>query len=66
MVKSHIADYEATAGKTREYQQSNNGTQAGDPTRGAKAIVDAVTGPNPPLHLLLGAIAHPTGEICKT
>jgi NAD(P)-dependent dehydrogenase (short-subunit alcohol dehydrogenase family) len=53
-----IADYEQTAGKTRDYQKQFDGTQAGDPVRGAKAIVDAVTSKNPPLHLLLGAIAH--------
>jgi NAD(P)-dependent dehydrogenase (short-subunit alcohol dehydrogenase family) len=53
-----IADYDQTAGKARDYQKQFDGTQAGDPVRGAKAIVDAVTGKNPPLHLLLGAIAH--------
>ena len=58
MVGAHIPDYDETAGKTRNYQQENNGSQAGDPAKGAKAIVDAVTGENPPLYLLLGAIAH--------
>ena len=57
-VKQHIPAYDDTAGKTRQYQQSNNGSQAGDPAAGARAIVDAVTGPNPPLHLLLGAMAY--------
>jgi len=58
MVKSHIPDYDETAGKTRSYQEENNGSQAGDPARAAKAIVDAVTGKNPPLHLLLGGLAY--------
>jgi NAD(P)-dependent dehydrogenase (short-subunit alcohol dehydrogenase family) len=58
MVKSHIPDYDETAGKTRAYQKENDGAQAGDPARGALAIVDAVTGKNPPLHLLLGAVAY--------
>jgi NAD(P)-dependent dehydrogenase (short-subunit alcohol dehydrogenase family) len=57
MTPSRFPEYEQTAGKTRAYQQQNNGRQAGDPERGAQAIVDAVTGPNPPLHLLLGAMA---------
>ena len=57
MTKSHLPEYDETAGKTRSYQKENNGTQAGDPARGAKAIIDAVTGANPPLHLLLGAVA---------
>lgn len=56
--EKRIADYEASAGKTREYQQTNNGSQAGDPAAGARAIVEAVTGANPPLHLLLGALAY--------
>jgi NAD(P)-dependent dehydrogenase (short-subunit alcohol dehydrogenase family) len=58
MVKSHLSDYDETAGKTRAYQKDNDGAQAGDPARGAKAIVDAVVGKNPPLHLLLGAVAY--------
>jgi len=58
MVEAHLPDYDATAGKTRTYQKENDGSQAGDPARGAKAIVDAVVGKNPPLHLLLGALAY--------
>jgi NAD(P)-dependent dehydrogenase (short-subunit alcohol dehydrogenase family) len=58
MVEAHLPDYDATAGKTRNYQKENDGSQAGDPARGAKAIVDAVVGKNPPLHLLLGALAY--------
>jgi len=58
MVESHIPDYETTAGKTRAYQRDNDGAQAGDPELAAKAIIDAVVGKNPPLHLLLGALAY--------
>jgi NAD(P)-dependent dehydrogenase (short-subunit alcohol dehydrogenase family) len=57
-VEARMSDYEQTAGKTRTYQQENDGAQAGDPARGAKAIVDAVVSKNPPLHLLLGAMAY--------
>jgi NAD(P)-dependent dehydrogenase (short-subunit alcohol dehydrogenase family) len=56
-VESRIADYDDTAGKTRSYQKENDGAQAGDPVRGALAIVDAVTSEHPPLRLLLGAVA---------
>jgi hypothetical protein len=58
MFQSTIPDYKQTAGKIRNYQKENNSAQAGDPARGAKAIIDAVTSKNPPLHLLLGALAY--------
>ena len=35
-----------------------NGDQPGDPVLAAKAIIQAVTSENPPLHLLLGALAY--------
>jgi NAD(P)-dependent dehydrogenase (short-subunit alcohol dehydrogenase family) len=57
-VENHLPDYDLTAGKTRTYQEENDGSQAGDPVRGAKAIMDAVVSKNPPLHLLLGAQAY--------
>ena len=57
IMKEQLPAYAQSAGKTREYQKANDGKQAGDPAAGARAIVDAVTGPNPPLHLLLGAMA---------
>ncbi|GAC1401598.1 MAG: hypothetical protein NVSMB59_23510 [Vulcanimicrobiaceae bacterium] len=43
------------ARRTQTYERS--GTQAGDPVRGAAAIVAAVTADEPPLHLVLGAPA---------
>lgn len=52
-----IADYETTVGKTREYFNTQAGKQAGDPRRGAEAIVEAVNSPEPPKHLLLGKAA---------
>ncbi|HEX4155759.1 MAG TPA: oxidoreductase [Acidobacteriaceae bacterium] len=55
--KGHIADYEPTAGKTREYFRTQSGKQPGDPQRAAEAIVAAVSDPHPPRHLLLGRIA---------
>lgn len=52
-----ISDYEPTAGKTREYFQTQSGKQPGDPQRAVEAVVAAVSDPNPPTHLLLGKIA---------
>jgi NAD(P)-dependent dehydrogenase (short-subunit alcohol dehydrogenase family) len=52
-----IADYVPTAGKAREYFETQNGKQAGDPQKAVEAIVAAVSAPKPPRHLLLGKIA---------
>lgn len=55
--KARMADYAQTAGKTREYFETQSGKQAGDPQRAVEAIVAAVESPEPPLHLLLGRLA---------
>ena len=55
--KKRISDYEPTAGKTREYFQTQSGKQPGDPQRAVEAVVAAVSDPNPPKHLLLGKLA---------
>ncbi|GAC1311325.1 MAG: oxidoreductase [Vulcanimicrobiaceae bacterium] len=52
-----IADYAATAGKRRAETRERSGSQAGDPVRGAEAVIAAVTAAEPPLHLVLGASA---------
>jgi NAD(P)-dependent dehydrogenase (short-subunit alcohol dehydrogenase family) len=52
-----IADYKDTAGKTRAYRDEFAGAQKGDPAKAIEAIINLVTTPNPPLHLLLGANA---------
>ncbi len=52
-----IEDYVETAGKRRESTRANSGKQAGDPVRGAEAVIAAVESPAPPLRLLLGAPA---------
>jgi len=52
-----IAAYEAVMGPMREYTASQNGAQAGDPAKAAKAIVDAVLAGSPTLRLPLGADA---------
>lgn len=55
--KAQIPDYAKTAGKTREYFQSQSGKQAGDPQKAVEAMVAAASSPQPPRHLLLGKLA---------
>jgi len=55
--KERISDYEPTAGKTREYFETQSGKQPGDPQRAVEAVVAAVSDPKPPKHLLLGKSA---------
>ena len=55
--KEQIADYAKTAGKTREYFQTQSGKQVGDPQKAVEAMVAAVESPKPPRHLLLGKLA---------
>jgi NAD(P)-dependent dehydrogenase (short-subunit alcohol dehydrogenase family) len=50
-------DYDQTVGEFNRMRQKTNGTQPGDPVRGARVIVDVVHGPQPPRRLLLGAQA---------
>ena len=52
-----IDDYAATAGERRKQTAARSGNQAGDPVRGAQAIIDAALSPKPPLRLLLGKMA---------
>jgi NAD(P)-dependent dehydrogenase (short-subunit alcohol dehydrogenase family) len=54
---NQIADYVQTAGKTREYFETQSGKQVGDPQKAIEAIVAAVNAPKPPRHLLLGKLA---------
>ena len=52
-----ISDYETTVGKTREYFKTQAGRQPGDPQRAIEAVVEAISAPESPRHLLLGKIA---------
>jgi NAD(P)-dependent dehydrogenase (short-subunit alcohol dehydrogenase family) len=54
---TRIDDYAATAGERRKQTAARSGSQAGDPVRGAQAIIDAALSDTPPLRLLLGAAA---------
>ena len=55
-----IDDYAATAGLRRKENDTVDGTQPGDPGRAARAIIEAVTAPQPPFFLLLGRDALAT------
>ncbi len=55
--KQRIADYDSTAGKTRQYFHDQAGKQVGDPAKAAAAIVAAVEASEPPKHLVLGKLA---------
>jgi NAD(P)-dependent dehydrogenase (short-subunit alcohol dehydrogenase family) len=49
-----IADYAGTAGKRRKEHDTVHGTQKGDPTKAAAALIEAVESDEPPFMLLLG------------
>jgi short-subunit dehydrogenase len=53
-----IADYAETAGMRIEAVRGYSGQQPGDPVRAATAMIEAVECENPPLRLLLGAVAY--------
>lgn len=54
---TRIDAYFGTAGERRKQTEARSGKQAGDPVRGAQAIIDAALSDAPPLRLLLGATA---------
>jgi NAD(P)-dependent dehydrogenase (short-subunit alcohol dehydrogenase family) len=61
---NEIADYAKTAGAARRHLRGDSGTQAGDPERAVKAIVEAVECGHAPHHLLLGNAAY-EGAVAK-
>lgn len=60
--RQEIAAYAETAGKLRQYRDSNNGQQAGDPEKAVAVILQAVDAQDPPLHLPLGPVAYAIAE----
>ena len=60
--KNVIDAYAETSGKLRQYRDSNNGKQAGDPNKAIAVILKAVDAAEPPLHLPLGPIAYNLAE----
>jgi NAD(P)-dependent dehydrogenase (short-subunit alcohol dehydrogenase family) len=58
-VAAHIIpEYVPTAGKAREYNETQAGKQPGDPQKAVDAMIAVVEAPNPPRNLLLGKPAH--------
>ena len=58
LIERVIPDYAESVGKTREYYYGMPGKQPGDPLKAVRAMMDVVESANPPLHLLLGALAY--------
>jgi NAD(P)-dependent dehydrogenase (short-subunit alcohol dehydrogenase family) len=55
-------DYDQTVGEMNRYRESTASTWPGDPARAAKIIIDIAGVDDPPLRLLLGAIAVELAE----
>ena len=55
--KANIEDYAPTAGPRRKENDTTDGTQQGDPDKGARVLIDVVGRSNPPFRLLLGSDA---------
>jgi NAD(P)-dependent dehydrogenase (short-subunit alcohol dehydrogenase family) len=52
-----LTEYDSTAGERIKTINSYSGNQPGDPVKGAKAIIKAISSKNPPLRLVLGKVA---------
>lgn len=57
LAKQVIEDYAPTVGQRRTGIKTIDGNQRGDPARAARAMIEIVNSPNPPLRLALGADA---------
>jgi NAD(P)-dependent dehydrogenase (short-subunit alcohol dehydrogenase family) len=55
--KKEIPDYAETVGVFRETTRGFDGKQKGDPMRAVHTMMELVDDPNPPLRLLMGALA---------
>jgi NAD(P)-dependent dehydrogenase (short-subunit alcohol dehydrogenase family) len=58
LIERVIPDYAESVGKTREYYDAMPGKQPGDPQKAIEAMMDVAASDDPPLHLLLGALAY--------
>jgi len=57
-----IPAYSDMAHARRQYRQTNNGRQAGDPAKAVAVMLQAIDSGHPPLHLPLGPRAHAIAE----
>ncbi|KWR84228.1 hypothetical protein [Cupriavidus sp. IDO] len=62
VARRQISDYDQTAGQRRAYRDSNDGKQAGDPTKAIDVILRAVNSDSPPLHLPLGPVGYSVAD----
>jgi NAD(P)-dependent dehydrogenase (short-subunit alcohol dehydrogenase family) len=53
----HVEGYETTVEKRADFFQSGNFVPMGDPEKAAKAMLDLVENPEPPIHLVFGSEA---------
>lgn len=53
----HVEGYETTVEKRADFFRSGNFVPMGDPEKAAKAMLDLVENPEPPIHLVLGSEA---------
>ncbi len=58
VAKEEIGDYKESAGKLREYFNTQAGSQKGDPAKAVQAMLQLADEPEPPMHLLLGKNAY--------
>ena len=58
VAKHEIEDYRESAGKLRDYFNTQAGTQKGDPAKAVEAMLQLADSADPPLHLLLGRNAY--------
>ncbi|GAA3770234.1 oxidoreductase [Terriglobus aquaticus] len=58
VAQQQIDDYKESAGKLREYFNTQAGQQKGDPAKAVEAMLQLADTPEPPLHLLLGRNAY--------
>ncbi len=65
LTSHRIPDYASTVDPVRTASAARGGTQPNDPAKGAAALVDAATSPEPPLRLQLGrdAVARVAREL---
>jgi NAD(P)-dependent dehydrogenase (short-subunit alcohol dehydrogenase family) len=57
LAANQIPEYAETAGKAREYLQTQSGKQPGDPQKAIQAVIAVADSPAPPVHLILGSRA---------
>ena len=58
VIERVIPEYESTVSTARTWVAGESGKQRGDPLKAVHAMMDLAESANPPLHLILGAVAY--------